>query len=459
MQRVLTGITTSGTPHLGNYVGAIRPAIAASRAHGVESFLFLADLHALIKTGDPARVARSTREIAATWLALGLDPARVVFYRQSAIPGITELYWLLTCVTAKGLLNRAHAYKAAVDANVVAGVDPDAGISAGLYQYPVLMAADIVLFNASHVPVGRDQVQHIEMARDIAQRFNHLFPSEPPHFTLPEAVVDDSVAVLPGLDGRKMSKSYDNTIPLWLDPAALRKSVYGIVTSSQAPGEPKDPGSSHLFQIYRAFATADEAATMARDYADGVAWGKVKEQTVAVIERELAPSRERYAALMDAPCGIDEVLARGAERARAVAAPVLARCRDAVGLRSLASSVTASEQVPLPAVKSIASTRSWRERDGSFRFRLISAIGTPLVESVGFGSHAEARTALDDLVTMSPDQRRRNAVLGAKVTDGVRIELYASGDRLIATSAALPGTAAVDALYADIERALADLGG
>ncbi len=212
VQRVLTGITTSGTPHLGNYAGAIRPAVAASRQPGVESFYFLADYHALIKTTDPLRVQRSTLEIAATWLAAGLDTDRVWFYRQSDIPEIPELTWLLTCVAGKGLLNRAHAYKAAVDKNTAEGVDPDAGVNMGLYMYPVLMAADILMFKANSVPVGRDQIQHIEMARDIAGSFNHLYGE---HFVLPEAAVDESVATLPGLDGRKMSKSYDNTIPLF----------------------------------------------------------------------------------------------------------------------------------------------------------------------------------------------------------------------------------------------------
>src|SRR6218665_2531718 len=229
--RVLTGITTSGTPHLGNYVGAIRPAIAASRAAGVESFYFLADYHALIKVDDPARIQRSTLEIAATWIAAGLDPERVTFYRQPEIP---ELTWFLTCVCGKGLLNRAHAYKASVDKNNAAGVDPDADVTAGLFMYPVLMAADILMFNAHRVPVGRDQIQHIEMARDIAASFNHLYGE---HFVLPEAQIEENVATLPGLDGRKMSKSYDNTIPLFAPREQLKKLIAGIKTDSRAPGE------------------------------------------------------------------------------------------------------------------------------------------------------------------------------------------------------------------------------
>ncbi|HBD10940.1 MAG TPA: tryptophan--tRNA ligase, partial [Porticoccaceae bacterium] len=204
-QRMLTGITTTGTPHLGNYVGAIKPAVAASHQDQYESFYFLADYHALIKCHDPEEIHRSTLEIAASWLALGLDAERAVFYRQSDIPEIPELAWLLNCMSAKGLMNRAHAYKAAVHENEAAGEDADFGITMGLFSYPVLMAADILLFNADKVPVGRDQIQHVEMARDIGQRFNHHFGG---HFVLPEAVVDDDVAVLQGLDGRKMSKSY-----------------------------------------------------------------------------------------------------------------------------------------------------------------------------------------------------------------------------------------------------------
>ena len=255
--RVLTGITTSGTPHLGNYVGAIRPAIAASRASGVESFYFLADYHALIKIDEPARIQRSTLEIAATWIAAGLDPERVVFYRQSDIPEIPELTWLLTCVCGKGLLNRAHAYKASVDKNTAAGADPDADVTAGLFMYPVLMAADILMFNAHQVPVGRDQVQHIEMARDMAASFNHRYGE---HFVLPEAAIEESVATLPGLDGRKMSKSYDNTIPLFAPRAQLKKLIAGIKTDSRTPGQPKEVEGSALFQIYQAFATPTETA-------------------------------------------------------------------------------------------------------------------------------------------------------------------------------------------------------
>ncbi|MFZ5653317.1 MAG: tryptophan--tRNA ligase [Pseudomonadota bacterium] len=330
--RVLTGITTTGVPHLGNYVGAIRPAIAASRDAAVESFFFLADYHALIKCQDPELVHRSTLEVAATWLALGLDPQRVVFYRQSDIPEIPELTWLLSCLTAKGLMNRAHAYKAVVQENEAAGEDPDFGITMGLFCYPILMAADILLFNATRIPVGRDQVQHIEMARDIAQRFNHHYGE---HFALPEAVVDDQVAVLQGLDGRKMSKSYGNTIPLFLDEKALQKHINRIKTNLLEPGEPKDPDDSTVFQIWRAFATPEQTAQMRAAFAAGIAWGEAKQRLFELVNDALAPARARYEALLADPGHIEAVLRAGADKARALAAPRLAELRRAVGIRPL----------------------------------------------------------------------------------------------------------------------------
>ena len=330
--RVLTGITTTGTPHLGNYVGAIRPAIAASRRAEVESFFFLADYHALIKCQSPELVQQSTREIAASWLACGLDPQRVYFYRQSDIPEIPELTWMLTCLTAKGLMNRAVAYKAAVDANAEAGEDPDFGITMGLYSYPVLMAADILLFGAHQVPVGRDQIQHIEMARDIAQRFNHRYGEL---FTLPEAVVDDNVAVLAGLDGRKMSKSYNNTIPLFLPEKQLLKHINRIKTNLQEPGEPKDPDSSTVFQVWRAFASAQQSAQMRADFAAGIGWGEAKKRLFELVNAELAEPRRRYEELMAQPELIERLLREGAERARAKSVPFLKSVRAAVGIRPL----------------------------------------------------------------------------------------------------------------------------
>ena len=386
VRRVLTGITTTGTPHLGNYVGAIRPAVRASVQPGVESFYFLADYHALVKCQEPERVQRSTLEIAATWLALGLDPEKVWFYRQSDIPEIPELTWFLGCVAAKGLLNRAHAYKAAVDANTQAGEDPDAGISLGLFNYPVLMAADILLFNAHEVPVGRDQIQHIEMARDMGQRFNHVYGGE--YFTLPEARVDESTALLPGLDGRKMSKSYDNAIPLWLPAKDLRKAIMGIVTNSQAPGEPKDPAASHLYTIYQAFADAGEAERMRRAYADGIAWGEAKQALYERIERELAPARERYQELVAHPARIEEVLRAGAAKARVRATPFMETLRGAVGLRKLSDPVARAAGT---SRKGHAGPRfvQYRE-DGKFHFNLLDASGSRVAWSKAFDNPKEA---------------------------------------------------------------------
>jgi tryptophanyl-tRNA synthetase len=328
-QRVLTGITTTGTPHLGNYVGAIRPAIAASRDPAIDSFFFLADYHALIKCHDPAMVRQSSKEIAATWLALGLDTDHALFYRQSDVPEITELTWVLCCNAAKGLMNRAHAYKAAVQSNEEAGEDPDFGITMGLFSYPVLMAADILMFNASRIPVGRDQIQHVEMARDIAQRFNHNFADV---FTLPEAVVDDSVAVLQGLDGRKMSKSYNNTIPLFQGEKQLRKSINKIKTNLLEPGQPKDPDDSTVFQVWAAFASAQETARMRSEFENGIAWGEAKKQLFELVNGELAEARERYRQLMDDPEHIEAVLQRGAQRAREYSAPLMEKVREAVGI-------------------------------------------------------------------------------------------------------------------------------
>jgi len=328
-QRVLTGITTTGTPHLGNYVGAIRPAIAASTQPDVESFLFLADYHALIKSQDPELVRQSSKEVAATWLALGLDTQRTVFYRQSDIPEITELTWVLSCNAAKGLMNRAHAYKAAVQNNEEGGEDPDFGVTMGLFSYPVLMAADILMFSAHKIPVGKDQIQHVEMARDIGQRFNHNFAEV---FTLPEAVVDDSVAVLQGLDGRKMSKSYNNTIPLFESEKRLRKSINKIKTNLLEPGDPKDPDDSTVFQVWSAFADEAEIARMLAAFEDGIAWGEAKKQLFERINDELAPARERFNELMDDPEHIESVLCAGADRAREHSSALMAKVRAAVGI-------------------------------------------------------------------------------------------------------------------------------
>ncbi|MEM8943251.1 MAG: tryptophan--tRNA ligase, partial [Pseudomonadota bacterium] len=307
-RRVLTGITTTGTPHLGNFVGAIRPAIASSLDADRESYFFLADYHALIKCREPELIQKSTHEIAATWLALGLDPSRTVFYRQTDIPEITELTWVLQCVAAKGLLNRAHAYKAAVADNEENGEDPDYAVTMGLFGYPVLMAADILVFRAADIPVGRDQIQHVEMARDIAQRFNHLYEDL---FVLPEARVDDDLAVLQGLDGRKMSKSYGNTIPLFESSKKLKKAINKVRTNLLEPGEPKDPDDSTVFQLWCAFADADEITRMRTAFAEGIAWGEAKKQLFELVEATLAPARSEYERLMADPGYIESVLSAG----------------------------------------------------------------------------------------------------------------------------------------------------
>ncbi len=392
-QRFLTGITTTGTPHLGNYVGSIRPSVAASTGPGAESFYFLADYHALIKCDEPARIQQSTLEIAASWLAAGLDPERVTFYRQSDIPEIPELTWLLTCVTAKGVLNRAHAYKASVDKNSAAGNDPDADVSAGLFMYPVLMGADILMFKAHQVPVGRDQIQHIEMARDMAQRFNHLYGE---HFVLPQALIEESVALLPGLDGRKMSKSYDNTIPLFTPRDPLRKLIAGIVTDSRAPGEPKDTEGSALFQIYQAFASEPETAALRQAFADGIAWGDAKQALFERIDREVAPMRARYQDLMQDPAKIEAVLLAGAAKARRLATPFMRELRQAVGLRPLVAAAA-----PAAAAKTAKSGgpvfKQYRETDGRFHFKLLDAQGGLLLQSDGFDSPREAGKAIAQL--------------------------------------------------------------
>jgi tryptophanyl-tRNA synthetase len=398
--RVLTGITTTGTPHLGNYVGAIRPAVEASRRADVDAFYFMADYHALIKSDDAARIERSRLEIAATWLAAGLDPQRVTFYRQSDIPEIPELTWFLTCVAAKGMLNRAHAYKAAVDRNTETGEDADAGITAGLYMYPVLMAADILAFDAHKVPVGRDQIQHIEMARDLGQRFNHIHGRE--FFVLPEALIEEQVATLPGLDGRKMSKSYDNTIPLFAGgKKQLREAIMRIVTDSRLPGEPKDPDNSALFTIFRAFASETETAAFRQALLDGLGWGDAKQVLYERIETDVAPMRERYEAFMADPAAIETILQQGAQKARAIATPKLAALRDALGLRSANTSATIAAS-PKKAMKQDKMPRfaSFRDADGNFRFRLFSAEGEELLLSVSFADPKAAGALQKRLKTL-----------------------------------------------------------
>jgi tryptophanyl-tRNA synthetase len=325
----LTGIKPTGVLHVGNYFGAIKPALALSREY--DARYFIADYHALNTMKDPAELSARIREVAAGWLAAGLDPDKVIFYRQSSIPEVFELTTMLMAFTGKGLMNRAHAYKAAVQENNEKGDDPDAGINMGLFTYPVLMAADIIIFDSDVVPVGKDQVQHIEMAQDIVQSVNYNYKREV--LKVPQAAVQEDVAVVPGLDGRKMSKSYGNTIPLFAPEKQLRKLIMRIVTNSQAVEEPKDPESSQIFLLYKLFASIEEQSALAARYrAGGMGWGEAKEELFRVVNRELSPLRERFDAIMADPQGLDRILAEGAEKARPIAAATVARFRAAAGI-------------------------------------------------------------------------------------------------------------------------------
>lgn len=427
-KRILTGITTTGTPHLGNYAGALRPAIMASRQTDAESFYFLADFHALIKCDDPARIQKSRLEIAATWLAAGLDVERSTFYRQSDIPEIPELSWILTCISAKGLLNRAHAYKAAVDQNLEQQEDPDAGISMGLFSYPVLMAADILMFNAHQVPVGRDQIQHVEMARDIGQRFNHLFGKGQDVFTLPEALIEEDVATLPGLDGRKMSKSYDNTIPLFCSEKQLKDLVSKIVTDSKLPGEAKDPDDSHLFTLYKAFASHEQAQQLADDLRQGLAWGEAKQQLFSLLNQQLAEPRERYHELMSKPQALEDIMQMGAAKARKISVPFLAEIREVVGLRSFNQSL----QVAVSGAKKKAKAAkvvSFKDEQG-FRFRLVDAEGQTLLLSKGFNDGKTAGLVSKEI--------QSGAALDLRTDAGI-VSLWFAGEAVAETEALANG--------------------
>ncbi len=334
MKRVLTGITTTGIPHLGNYVGAIRPAVRAAAQEDTESFIFLANYHGLIKCHQPDKIDESTRAVAATWLACGLNTERTTFYRQSDIPEILELNWILTCITPKGLMNRAHAYKAAVQENEKNNQkDPDHEVEMGLYNYPILMTADILMFKAQYVPVGRDQIQHIEIARDIAQRFNTRFKRE--LFVLPEAKIEENVQLLLGLDGRKMSKSYENTIEIFQTPKQRQKSINKIITNMKEPGETKQKDESPLFEIYQAFASKQETDDFERALNEGLAWGEAKKILAQKIGAELDVFTDAYYDLIAHPQRIEEILQAGASKARDEARSFLAEIKDAVGIRVL----------------------------------------------------------------------------------------------------------------------------
>jgi len=393
MKRVLTGITPSGIPHLGNYAGAIRPAIEASQAPGVDAFYFLADYHALVKCEDASRVARSRLQVAATWLAAGLDVDRVTFYRQSDIIEIPELCWLLTCLTPKGLMNRAHAYKASVDENLAKNNEPDDGVNMGLFSYPILMAADILIFKANSVPVGRDQIQHIEMARDIAQRFNHMYGQGQQLFVLPHEQIAEHVATLPGLDGRKMSKSYDNTIPLFEgDERDLKNAIQRVVTDSRGPGEPKDPDDAHLYAIFKAFAAPQQSQEFAQELRDGLSWGAAKERLFELVNEQVAPMRERYHELIAQPQIIEDILQAGAKKARKITRPFLEELRQAVGLRpaTLSQAVPAEEK---PAAKKQPRWVTFKE-DDDFFIRLLDPAGETVFLSKPFAAPNEMGQAM-----------------------------------------------------------------
>ena len=329
-KRILTGITTTGTPHIGNYLGAIKPALELV-APDNESYFFLADYHALIKQNNPQEVEASVKNVALAWLSSGLDPEQSYFYRQSDIPEVHELTWILNCSAAKGLLNRAHAYKSMAAENVQSGDDEDRAINMGLFSYPVLMAADILIFNATHVPVGPDQAQHMEMARDIAGKFNHTYSNL---LTLPEALIQNEISV-PGNDGRKMSKSYNNIIPFLSSEKVLQKSISQIITNSLEPGVPKDHNTCTLFQLYSFFANAEEINSMKQSYKDGISWGDVKKDLFAIINNEILPIREKYTELKDQPDYLNDLFSDGARKVRPQAQELVGKLREAVGISKI----------------------------------------------------------------------------------------------------------------------------
>ena len=331
MKRILTGITPSGYPHLGNYIGAIKPSLDLLDEK-CESFLFIADLHAVIKVSDPKKLEELSNAIAMAWLASGLDPNKTNFYRQSDVPEITELAWLLSCIAEKGLLNRAHAYKAAVDQNSESGKkEMDEGISLGLFSYPLLMASDILTPNATHVPVGKDQQQHLEITRDIAEKFNNKYGN---FFNVPEAVIQDEKTVF-GTDGRKMSKSYNNIIPLLSTEKELRKSVMKIITNSQEPGEKKEWKDNTLFSIYSSFATEEKQKEMKNLFEDGIGWGDAKQIVFEDLNVMLLPIRENFNEYSDNKKHIEEILKSGAEKVRAHTVPILKEVKKLVGISAL----------------------------------------------------------------------------------------------------------------------------
>ena len=327
-KRILTGITTTGTPHIGNYLGAIKPALIHAENYD-ESYYFLADYHAIIKNSDSKEVSDSVKNVALAWLASGLDTNKSYFYRQSDVPEILELSWILNCVTAKGLMNRSHAYKAATEAN---SNDEDKGITMGLFSYPVLMAADILMFNATHVPVGADQIQHLEMTRDIAARFNHIYKKT---FELPEAIIQSKKDTVPGTDGQKMSKSYGNIIPLLSSEKQLKKSIAKIITNSLEPGDPKDPTTCTVFKLYKYFASDELLEEFENDYKEGIGWGDAKNKLFNIINNEMLPLREKYTSLENDKNLLNDLLHDGSRKVRPIAQEMLASIRDSIGIKNI----------------------------------------------------------------------------------------------------------------------------
>ncbi|WP_308635536.1 tryptophan--tRNA ligase [Paenibacillus silvisoli] len=325
---VLTGIKPTGKVHVGNYIGAIKPALQIASAGTSTALYFIADYHGLTFIQNRSEFRDLSYGIAATWLALGLDPEKVIIYRQSDVPEIFELSWILSCLTPKGLMNRAHAYKAIADKNEQLGVEPDTGVNIGLFTYPVLMAADILLFQSDRVPVGKDQIQHIEIARDIAEAFNRNYGDT---FKLPGYIVDEQTSVIPGLDGRKMSKSYANTIPLFESEGELKKLINKIKTDSTPPNEPKDPATSTIFLLYSEFASQEQIEQFRAKFREGISWGEAKQELFHVMNTYLEGPRKRYNELMAAPEQIDRILSEGAKKARAMAAPMLEKVKSRIG--------------------------------------------------------------------------------------------------------------------------------
>ena len=329
-KRILTGITTTGTPHIGNYLGAIKPALNLVGPEN-DSYFFLADYHALIKQTDTKQIEKSVKDVALAWLSSGLDPEQSYFYRQSDIPEVHELTWILNCSAAKGLMNRAHAYKSIVDENNQSNNDDDKGINMGLFSYPVLMSADILIFQATHVPVGPDQAQHMEMTRDIVGKFNHIYSNL---LTLPEAIIQNEISV-PGNDGRKMSKSYNNIIPFLSTEKVLQESISKIVTNSLEPGEPKDTENSTIFQLYSFFGNNEQIQSMEQAYKDGISWGDAKKELFMIINNQLSPIREKYDELKDQPDLLNDLFSDGAKKVRPQAQELIKKLREAVGISKI----------------------------------------------------------------------------------------------------------------------------